>query len=152
MALATEQTDVKLELSALVERGIYKYSKQFPKELGYGIPSHYHLCVKIDNMVALLSCGTTQHGNVASRTEYFGWKYVDIEASPTNGFKEKTHIPCDSMFELSQAEFDRLYQEGMITKTGELSEVEYLRVLEGIRQSKRMAKATKIRILGEEGY
>lgn len=151
MASATERTEVKAEHSPLVERGIYKYSKHFPKELGYGIPNHYHLCVKIDDMVALLSCGTTQHGNVASRSEYFGWKYVDIEVSPTNGFTEKTHIPCDSMFEISQAEFDRLYQEGMISKTGELSEDEYLRVLEGIRQSKRMARATKIRILGGNG-
>ena len=151
MASATERTEVKAEHSPLVVRGIYKYSKHFPKELGYGIPNHYHLCVKIDDMVALLSCGTTQHGNVASRSEYFGWKYVDIEVSPTNGFTEKTHIPCDSMFEISQAEFDRLYQEGMISKTGELSEDEYLRVLEGIRQSKRMARATKIRILGGNG-
>lgn len=149
MASSTEQMDVNAEQTSLVERGIYKYSKLFPKELGYGIPNHYHLCVKIDDMVALLSCGTTQHGNVASRTEYFGWKYVDIDVSPTNGFTEKTHIPCDSMFEISLAEFERLFQEGMITKTGELTEDEYQLVLNGIRQSKRMAKATKIRILGE---
>lgn len=151
MASAIEQTEVKAELPVLVERGIYKYSKTFPQGSGYGIPNHYHLCVKIDGTIALLSCGTTQHGNVASRTEYFGWKYVDIEVSPTNGFTDKTHIPCDSVFEISQAEFDRLYQGGLITKTGELSEVEYQLVLDGIRQSKRMAKATKIRILGEEG-
>lgn len=149
MESATDQTEETIEQPVLIERGIYKYSKQIPKELGYGIPNHYHVCVKIDDKVALLSCGTTQHGNVASRIEYFGWKYVDIEVSSTNGFTEKTHIPCDSMFEMSQTEFDRLYQEGMITKTGELSEEEYQRVLEGVRQSKRMAKATKIRILGE---
>lgn len=150
MASVTEQSDVNAEQSVLVERGIYKYSNTFPKDSGYGIPNHYHLCVKIDGTIALLSCGTTQHGNVASRAEYFGWKYVDIEVSLTNGFTEKTHIPCDSVFEISQDEFDRLYQEGHITKTGELSEDDYQLVLDGIRQSKRMAKVTKIRILGKE--
>ena len=149
MALATEQTEVKAEQPVPIERGIYKYSNTFPNVSGYGIPNHYHICVKIDGTIALLSCGTTQHGNVASRTEYFGWKYVDIEASTTNGFQEMTHIPCDSVFEISQVEFNSLYQSGLITKTGELSEDEYQRVLEGIRQSKRMPKATKIRILGE---
>lgn len=150
MTPATEQTEVEVELPTLVEGGIYKYSKHFPKDLGYGIPNHYHICVKIDNAIALLSCGTTQHGNVESRISYFNWKYVDIEVSSTNGFTEKTHIPCDSVFEISQTEFERLYQEGMIIKTGDLSEGEYKLVLEGIRQSKRMAKATKIRILGVE--
>jgi len=150
MTLTTEQTDVEVKQPVLVEGGIYKFSEHFPKDLGYGIPNHYHICIKIDNAIALLSCGTTQHGNVESRISYFNWKYVDIEVSPTNGFTEKTHIPCDSVFEISQAEFERLYQENMITKTGDLSRDEYLLVLEGIRQSKRMAKATKTRILGVE--
>lgn len=150
MSSDTEQKGQQTGQPVLIERGIYKYSKDFPKELGYGIPNHYHLCVKIDNTVALLSCGTTQHGNVESRTLYFGWKYVDIEATATNGFKEKTHVPCDSFFEISQAEFDRLFQGGMITKTGMLTAEEYQTVLDGIRQSKRMPKAEKNRILGTD--
>lgn len=151
MASDTEQKEQQTGLPVLVERGIYKFSKKFPKELGYGIPNHYHLCVKIDDKIALLSCGTTQHGNVESRISYFGWKYVDIEATATNGFKEKTHIPCDSMFEISQMEFERLFQEGMITKTGILSDEEYQTVLDGIRQSKRMPRTEKKRILGTLG-
>jgi hypothetical protein len=55
------------------------------------------------------------------------------------------------MFEICQSEFDRLYQEGMITQTGILSDSEYQAILEGIRQSKRMPKAEKNRILGVEG-
>lgn len=67
MSSDTEQKGQQTGQPVLVERGIYKYSKDFPKELGYGIPNHYHLCVKIDNTVALLSCGTTQHGNVIGK-------------------------------------------------------------------------------------
>jgi len=54
MSSDTEQKGQQTGQPVLVERGIYKYSKDFPKELGYGIPNHYHLCVKIDNTVALL--------------------------------------------------------------------------------------------------
>lgn len=54
------------------------------------------------------------------------------------------------MFEISETEFDRLYQQGMITKTGMLSAEEYQTILDGIRQSKRMPKAEKNRILGTD--
>ena len=86
---------------------------------------------------------------MSKQVNLYAYTIENEDVSPTNGFTEKTHIPSDSMFEISLAEFERLFQEGMITKTGELTEDEYQLVLNGIRQSKRMAKATKIRILGE---
>ena len=150
MASEIEPAEVNYTRSVLVERGIYKYSKSFPQGTGYGIPNHYHVCVKIDNTVALLSCGTSQHGNVESRTLYFGWKYVDIDPTATNGFSEKTHIPCDKTFEISQTDIDNYCQQGMLEMTGTLSEEEYQAILEGIRLSKRMPKEEKNRILGTD--
>ena len=150
MVSEIEPTEVKCAQSVLVEKGIYKYSKSFPQGTGNGIPNHYHVCVKIDNTVALLSCGTSQHGNVESRTLYFGWKYVDIDPTTANGFSEKTHIPCDKMFEISQGDFDNYYKQGMIEMTGTLSEEEYQAILEGIRRSKRMPTEEKNRILGTD--
>lgn len=112
---------------------------------------HYFVCVGFDSEnVMILSLFTTQMEKKINFIETRGLEYstlVFVKPTSENGLKEECCVNCNDVYLHSKSEFLALFHENGIKCKGELEDVYYAQIYNGINDSTLIEEETKIKII-----
>lgn len=134
-------------VNAMGSRKLYKFSSS---SLNTAIP-HFFVCVTTtQNEVVLFTCCTSQFEKRQNYIERRGLPYstlVWIKApNELNELYKDTYIDCNQHFEYTYEDIRVLYDADAITHEGEITEAEWLQIIQGLLDSPRIEEEVKDKI------
>lgn len=131
-------------IESVEERKIYFLRGNPPNDL---ISNHLHICLrKPDGKVLYMVCCTSQIDKVQKFIETRHLPFstmVYLPPDDNNTLKKDTCINCNSVHTCSEKEFKKYYNDDNVNFIGQISEGQFIQILQGIINSTMVVQETK---------
>lgn len=119
--------------SSLTKKKVYFFSSSST----IGIGNHRHVCVTKTDNDTFFVCTTSQEKTMNRLIEIQGLPSSTIVHVPKSEsyLTQDTFINCNEVFVVSKAELKREYECGNINLKGEMKDVYYSQILNGVHES-----------------
>ena len=133
-------------LKGIKEREVYYFSST---KIATSVPHHY-ICIKrTDNDVLILSLCTSKFDTIRKYVEIRKLPFETLVYIPSNSkdnispFPLDTYINCNDTHSYTIEEFKKMFDSGLISVTGEISDEYYEQIIIGLHKSPLIDRNTK---------